>query len=108
MLKHMEMKHMERFGQRETKVRNHNSAQNNFHLLFSWYKTILLRLIEVLNHCMHDFIQLSIDCCPVKSTTVDVHQHNKQNTTELREHTVCIHSTIKYRTIHSINETLVP
>ena len=72
---------MERLGQRQTMVGNHNLAQNATYLLFSWYQTILLWLIEILNHCTYDFIQFCIDCSSVKSTTADATnriQHTRQ------------------------------
>ena len=45
-----------------------NSSQNNSRLLFPCYQSVLFRLKKVLNHSMNDFIQFSINCCPVKST----------------------------------------
>lgn len=70
----MGMKQMERLvgrdgnkGKEQTTTRQKiTSFQPS--LLFPWYQSILLRLVEVLNHRMHHFIQLSIDFRSVNPT----------------------------------------
>jgi len=63
----MEMKQMEDVVEGNT---GKEERQHRVHLLLSCYQAVLLRLEVVLDNGMHNFVQLSIDCCPVEPTTV--------------------------------------